>query len=130
MTEHAIWKSTSLPCQVVQSPSVVIEKLAFKVFIMITVKNATVFSFKLIHMHYVVLPFSNIEYIVVSICVVISNYCFCSCFLAGLNRVSMHSYAQETWLSRDIESLEFQLIGCQIQELLERYNLEVQSFLR
>lgn len=56
--------------------------------------------------------------------ITVKNHCFRSCLLAGLSRVSMHSYALETWLSRDIGSLEFQLIGCLIQELLERYNLE------
>lgn len=77
-------------------------------------------------MHHFVPPFSNIERIVVSICV---DHCFCSCLLAGLNKVSMHSYAQETWPFRDTKSLEFQLIGCQIRELLERYNFEkLQSF--
>ena len=71
-----------------------------------------------------VLPCSIIGNMDVPICVVMSNHYFCSCLLAGLSRVSMHSYAQETWLSRDIESLEFQSIGCQIQVLLERYDFE------
>ena len=38
--------------------------------------------------------------------------------------MSTRFYAQETWLSRGIESSEFQSIGCLIQGLLERYNFE------